>query len=397
VKSKSVDDILINLIRSALLLSANTDSLDLSSIDWDALVSQAQRQRLAPLLYISLKRLDSRIQPPENCTKRLHLDYLHTTSVNLAIFNETAKFLARLREEKIPVILLKGVALANGLYDDIGIRMLGDLDILIRIADRMRVKDLLITQGYTILFDIAEGFRDEYSSEQSYVHLSQSYLGVDVHWHLFNIPYFRQHVSMEWFWEQTMPVKVDREVGLMLTPQSQLIHLVAHYALHHRAQGLRWSFDIALLVTQCSAAIDWEATIAAAREFRMTRALQSVLGEVEQVWGVRLPEAARTALSCSRPTFSDHVAFRLLTAPRSGATVVWNAWSTPGVRGKLTYLLRHVYPEKLYMAQLYRVADARVGPMLYARYFLRGIASLVCSIVSVTAELLHFSKHTHKR
>ncbi|MBK8048555.1 MAG: nucleotidyltransferase family protein [Anaerolineales bacterium] len=50
--------------------------------------------------------------------------------------------------EQIPVIVMKGAALANRLSTDIGLRWMGNLDLLVHPEDQARVGALMLQCGY---------------------------------------------------------------------------------------------------------------------------------------------------------------------------------------------------------------------------------------------------------
>ena len=67
---------------------------------------------------------------PAAVREHLKASYYATAARNTLLFRELSRILAALAEAEIPVILLKGVDLAQTLYPDPALRLMGDLDLL---------------------------------------------------------------------------------------------------------------------------------------------------------------------------------------------------------------------------------------------------------------------------
>jgi hypothetical protein len=354
-----------------------------SPATWDSLVERAERVGLSGLLFIALKSQNHLVQLPQRISDRLRRNYLQRTIANSVIRREAARLLDGFERDGIPLVLLKGVALVQALYDDAGTRSLGDIDILIRPADQGRVRGLLATQGYDDVPDLAEGFREEYECERTFVRRGEPPFALDVHWHLFNVPYFRERAPLDWFWEHTVPVSIEGRQGLMFDPPAQFLHLSAHYAFHHRTEGLRWLYDIALLLVRRGNDMEWVQTIDTAQRFGLNAAVQFTLAQVAEVWGVDIPADALEAMRRTPVTRRQQLLFAAITSPQNRARIVWDIWNLKGWRAKVTYLGRSVVPDKAYMTRRYQITDARLLPWYYVRRLFEGAGFFVRSIGSM--------------
>lgn len=382
-----IDRALVRLIRAALPVQLESGVADPSPIPWDAVLERAGLARMAPLLYLALRSADPSRQPPPSAAGRLRSEYLQATLANTIICRECARLLERCRQARIPIVLLKGVALANSLYPDSAARALGDIDVLVHAEDLARMRDLILDSGYTVRPDLSEKFRDEFESAQTYVRTAEPSLVVDVHRHLFNVPYFRESIALDWFWDSTTPVRVEGQEGLMFGPTAQLLHLSGHYAFHHQTEGLRWLYDLVLLVVRHDAEISWAQALATARRFGLSRAVQYALADMGEVWGVPLSAEAQLALRQHRPSWRERLAFAAITAPQNRARILWDSWSMPGRRGGLAYLGRSMFPETSYMMQRYKIADRRLLPLFYVWRLLYGAWLLLASVGSMLGSI----------
>ncbi|MBK8048554.1 MAG: nucleotidyltransferase family protein [Anaerolineales bacterium] len=145
----------------------------------------------------------------------------------------------------------------------------------------------------------------------------------------------------------------------MFDPDAQLLHLVAHYALQHQASGVRWLYDVALLLARCGERIHWETVCRAASEFGIACALLHTLEEVEAVWKIALPSASLNPLGSLHPSYRERAIFSTLSIPQRGVAIIWHALTTPGARNKLTFLAHRVFPAPAYMVERYQLASTR--------------------------------------
>ncbi|MCI5224994.1 MAG: hypothetical protein D3924_20580, partial [Candidatus Electrothrix sp. AR4] len=113
---------------------------------WNRLLHEAERQGLAPLLYHHSRRID--IQPPKNMQRLLHSLYLRSRHANDVRCKATAKILNRYHSADIPVLLVKGIALCNLVYQDPGLRPMRDIDLLVNKSDLAAAKETLLDLGY---------------------------------------------------------------------------------------------------------------------------------------------------------------------------------------------------------------------------------------------------------
>jgi hypothetical protein len=373
-----IDQDLVAWLRPGL--SGAHNSMPDAPADWQAFIARAEQTGLAPLLYLALQK-DNPVKPPESMRQELRQAYLKTMMANLIVSREAARLLELFSREQIPVILLKGIALANSLYADPGLRVLSDVDLLVHFADREQVHALMKAQSYVSQFNLEAGLGTEYTCEQAYTR-SKPTLAVEIHWHILNSAYLRRNVMLDWFWQNTIPIQINKQTGYMFAPGAQLAHLTSHYFLHHQGLGLRWSYDIALLLNRHGTEINWLETLAAARKFGINRALSAGLMQAVQVWGKNLPAEAYVAMHRYPPTLSDRIAFRILTSPRPEAGILWDAWNTSGICDKVMYLARYVFPKRAYMMERYKITKDQVS-WFYVRRIFRGLGLLARSLVSI--------------
>jgi hypothetical protein len=117
-------------------------------MDWQDVVDTAALHGILPLVAWTLRQTCPEAVPGDYLAELG--DYLRENTLrNLGLAAELKGLLALLAENGVEVLPYKGVALAAAAYDNLALRAISDLDIVIRRRDIGRAKDVLIGAGYT--------------------------------------------------------------------------------------------------------------------------------------------------------------------------------------------------------------------------------------------------------
>src|SRR2546423_9960463 len=114
---------------------------------WQLVLDLADRHGTLPLLHQFLKSRSQDV-PAETLLllKQRHQINLHKS---LFLARELIRILDQLAQLGIEAIPYKGVTLAEQMYGDISLRPAGDIDLLIRPEDLLRIKQAVRELGYT--------------------------------------------------------------------------------------------------------------------------------------------------------------------------------------------------------------------------------------------------------
>lgn len=118
-------------------------------IDWEAVVRVSTAHFVFPALYVNLKRADFLHFLPKDLVG--YMEYITDLNRerNIQIINQALEINALLLENGITPVFLKGTGnLLEGLYDDIGERMVGDIDFVVIQSDFFKTADILQAAGY---------------------------------------------------------------------------------------------------------------------------------------------------------------------------------------------------------------------------------------------------------
>ena len=120
----------------------------LSGSEWNEIIDSSKHFWLSALLYRELKgSLESGPVPPD-VMERLRQLYLKSGGKGTLVYHHLSKLLTLLKEEDIPVIVLKGAHLAEIVYGNVALRNMGDIDLLAQKKDLVRIQEKFIEKGY---------------------------------------------------------------------------------------------------------------------------------------------------------------------------------------------------------------------------------------------------------
>jgi len=137
--------------------------LQSGTIDWDAVVKVSTSHYVFPALYCNLKRADFlKYLPADLVEYMIHITNLNRDR-NTQIIQQAKELNILLLAHNIRPIFLKGTGnLLEGLYEDDGERMVGDIDFLFSEEDFFKAIDILKKDNYSkseTELDYFQGFR----------------------------------------------------------------------------------------------------------------------------------------------------------------------------------------------------------------------------------------------
>ena len=362
-------------------LDAAREQVSGSDFDWTAWFNAVQTAALAPLLY---RILHGHAIVPAAIDGQLQVAYFESARDNALRFRELGRVLRQLAAVGVQVILLKGAALAEAVYNDIAARPMGDLDLLVHREDVMTALGALSELGYTPTH--AEAFAGvtlDFENEVQLLKRGPVDTLIEIHWSLLNSPHYQKKLPMAWFWATAIPVQVEGSAALSLGPEALLLHLCAHLALHHDSSGARWLHDVAEVVHRFQDRLDWEQVLARAQAWDLVLPVQQVLGRVARDWQAPIPGDILQRLSALRPSADETRVHAWLTAPeRPVAQRFWaDLASMPAWGDRLRYGWGSLFPSAAYMRRRFGVAHTLLLPLAYPYRWLLGIKGALSALI----------------
>lgn len=275
----------------------------------------------------------------------------------------------------VPVLVIKGTALAYDLYPEAVARPRGDSDLLVSQADLDAARKVLRRLEFTPFYaDDADTEEGRYQEIWSITTPDGAGHDIDLHWKALNSAVLDRVVPVEEAFAEAIPLPCLAPGAMALSHPLSLLHAVVHRAKHivspyfvdgERHTGgdrLIWLCDIDLLARALTPP-EWELVTQRARDRGIAPVLHEALTEAAELLDTPLPTAAIARLAAAAG--GRETAF-LLKKGRLG-----RALSDAGAAGWRAGLGR-LFPPAEYMRMKYPGSRQPV-PLLW----LRRIAGLV--------------------
>jgi len=351
--------------------------------DWDRLVDLAVGESVGPLLYAAVQGAG---WVSSSVLSRLRRVYVLNGAQAALRFHDLEAVLTALHEVGVPVIALKGAALAETVYGNAALRPMDDADLLVPHAQGGDAVACLVALGYELFAPEArKGDALAYENEVMLVRREERNLfQVELHWSLFDAPHYQSALPMDWFWSTARPARIGGVATQILGPEAQLLHLCGHAVLHHGGAGgppmrLCWLHDVAEVIFHYEEDIQWDLLLARAQRCDLVLPVQMLLPEIGELWNLDLPISFQGQLRSLVPSPAEVRVYAMLTGePRPVLRrFVDDLRGFPSWRDRLTYAWHAVFPSPSYMGERYHVRSRWLLPMTYPYRWLYGIRTWV--------------------
>lgn len=324
-----------------------------SAEEWHGVVELARQHSVTPLLYHHLKPLDLLL--PGELVENLKQEYLKQALRNIRLYQELSKLLRLLQEKNIAVIVLKGAYLAETVYDNIGLRSMSDVDLLVKKGDLLRVEQELLASGG--MPEDCNRVITQYNHCFGYK-LLKSGLRMEIHWTIRDSDHPFQ-IDVEGLWSRAQPVTLAQAPAWALSPEDLLLHLCLHTAKHAYEMQVRMLCDISEVVRRHGTGLDWQEIGARARQWGILRAVYLFLRLAQELLGVAVPADWLASL---RPDSFDEryltLARQKILATRVDGGMAQYAqaarlWGPNGLGHKIVIIRDSLLPSRESMAIMY--------------------------------------------
>ena len=347
---------------------------------WTKLAGLADAEGVAPLLYWRFRAGQWPAQLPDPLRQSLTEAYYATVAYNTLLFGALHTILQSYKSENLPVIVLKGAALALDLYHDIGLRPMSDIDLLIQQADLDRAVAIMRRLGYIDQTqDQTPGLHEMADYHIGLIGGPRNLVRVELHWGLVSGSSAWYAAPVDWFWAHTQPWGEDG-FAKALTAEACLIYLAGHTMLQHGGSQLIliWLYDIHYLVQ--SGTICWQDLVTEVRKLNWGGVVQQALLQCQRLFGTELPEGIIESLAVQAdPDITRLVEFKQRFG---GVRLIYDWYSLMALRGmpRLRYILGMVFPQPAYMRWRYRPHPGWLWPVYYPYRWLRMLIEGVLAV-----------------
>jgi hypothetical protein len=402
VSLNKVEQFLLESLKRNHAVPEPPTTTSFSPPDWERLLGLATAMRVRPLLYHRLKEKRWDHLLPETFKSALRQASRETTFRNLRFYGELQRLTTILKQEKIPLIVLKGMFLADAVYSDIGLREMNDIDLLVYPQHVQRIAELLAEWGYT-----SEAAVSPHEAREVLNHLprliKKNVAGFEIHWNVTS-PGKVYGIDPEELWKRAVPVRLKGMEVLAFCPEDMLLHLCLHISYQHQfAFGLRPFCDIAELLACYEDNLDWAAVLERSERWGWGRGIYVALLLANNLVDAAIPVQVLAQLQPADIPVDivDAAVLQVLTDSRVASTVTKhfaNFLGHEGLMEKTGIFLDRIFLPRRIMAAKYP-ADHDSWKIYYyypRRMFdvFRRLYRTFCKINRGDPELVHLAERT---
>jgi len=210
------------------------------------------------------------------------------TAHTLMLRAAASEVLALFSRHGIDVVMLRGQAVAEALYEPPTLRPQTDIDLLIRQNDAECVSVFLINAG----FRKVEGHALLFVRGQVMLDMHVEPLGIErmQAWALLT------PLRAEDFFAAGVPGNISGQAALLVKPEVTLPYLCFH-AMKHSFERLIWLWDIALLARQIGRDAAWDDVLTGIERFELARPCFYALSYAQKHLAADVPQAVLDTLN----------------------------------------------------------------------------------------------------
>jgi hypothetical protein len=286
-------------------------------------------------------------QIPDQLLERFKQTYYLHISQSTDLLDRVERFLERIESLGIRVLLFKGPAIDDLIYDGF-LRPRLDLDISVRDEEIPALERALIDLGYAFPEDNRDYPIPEYVNSRLFIHKSDSLMPIHIHRHLINNMFLTIDkafsVDMERIWEQTELFKNHHNI-YMLKPELNIIYLCEH-GLKHNFDQLVFLYEIERLINHYQAGLDWKKLLALAEDLGLKRVVYYGLYFTKEVLNADIAQDVMDELKPERLTPGEKTFIKNTLRKKHGRYSSYPVYLAmrKGLFEKTNFIFRTVFP-----------------------------------------------------
>jgi hypothetical protein len=366
-----------------------------ANLDWERFYSLLTRQRLSSHFYVLAK--SHRDKWPASFHEQLRLDRYSLMVYGRQCSNRIQTILAALTQAGIPIIVLKGWAFIQTLYDgDPSQRICSDIDLLVHPRDVSLCEGVFYRSGCQLERESWPGYNHRYLNGNRFFFPGQPVIpghtfSIGFHWGLLHVPAFDpKQVNIERLFEQSHPINVCGAEVRELAIEDAIVYNCAHLDLHHRFEAslLRY-YEIGAIIARAGSSLDWEGVIQHASLWKKIVPLRIVLEKIEILWPGIILTSILDRLARQKPNRIERFVNRWIEKtngrPAFDHLLLWLTF--PDWKQRPLILLQDIFPSPAYMNWRYGRPFLGIWPFLYLRRFARAFDRIKSDAKTPTSPL----------
>lgn len=331
---------------------------------WRALQHAVESGNGRVLLARRLERTQGTISPPPDIVAVLSRAQTRTAKRGFA----TARFIVdRYDHVRKPIMLLKGIDLAQRVYGSLGARSMSDVDLLVHADDALSYHQAFEAAGFVGDGSPTRERRAEALwSQTCYAAPNRRLYPIDLHWRLGKREALvEENIDTDGIWARAEVYgALGRDRIFVMAREDLLLYLCLHLRHHGFDSPLTQVWDIAEVLAWSKTGFDWDAFWTRAEEWRLTRTVRLAFRQARDTLGVCVPESFISGLPEDIAGLLPDVLPNLGrhgNHQRVSETYIADLFAPSIARGaRLRRLWARVFPPRREIAARYGLADSAI-------------------------------------
>ncbi len=257
--------------------------------DWGELLKLARFHQLDRFFYPAVSVWDSGFLPDVAVMERWRNGFLSIAAQYTHASLEIAELLSALHDADISVVPLKGVWLAENIYDDGVCRPMRDVDLLIQPDDLDNARRVFEYLGYKTNDYYIDINRDKHIHYQQ----EDGLMPIELHWSLWSKKEIEDFdgFKLPVIWDNLYECKLFDVPVLNFPLERQLVYIVYHILQHNMAVPLRAYLDLVLFCRHFALELDLALLKVEAEKWNLLFGVKFILQVAFDICGELLPES----------------------------------------------------------------------------------------------------------
>jgi hypothetical protein len=243
--------------------------------------------RLLPLLFHNMLRHDVK----EPVMQKLKGIYRMAWYKNQTALRCLASLLRILHDAGIRTMIVNGTALSVWHYENLGLRPLDGVDILVPFAQIADTITVLKQEGWSLEPSLANRpIGILLATKAALTFVGQTGQKLKLHWHVLHER--RGPEADEPFWQAALATEVDKEATSTLSPTDQLLQICVEGESIRTLPSICWVADAMMVLRRSSPAIDWQRLLTHTQERLLVLPFGAAMAYLHDIFDAPIPSPA---------------------------------------------------------------------------------------------------------
>ena len=254
---------LLSRLKITLAIQQEIKKLLINDIDWALTIKAAGQHGALPFLYYNINKLTFQNLIPPDIFLNMKNYYYSNLKRNVLIEKEICSLLRSINSKDIAIIPFKGFALIQTLYHNPALRIMADIDILIKKQDLEKVRTIFIESGYVE----KQGHNEPNVKVFLKQFLSNRAIIIEIHDAI--VPPRPYKLNLPNLWNGAQEKIIYNEKISYLSPEDTFLSLALHLRRHTCRLTLKFILDMAELLNTEGEKLDWHYIIDSTKNNRI--------------------------------------------------------------------------------------------------------------------------------